>query len=118
MVDAEDAFGQLGVCTVDGVADVYQVRQLDEVVLGGLEVVRVGAVDLGDAILVHPDPDRLSVVVVQPRYSLVIGIPERLPGVIHGRDVGGDLVCSPTDPGQVDGVGDRVTRPFVVVWAR
>ena len=34
-------FRQLGVGTVDGVADVYQVRELDKVVLGGLQVVRL-----------------------------------------------------------------------------
>src|SRR5215203_1959085 len=83
MVDAEDAFRQLGVCTVDGVSDVYQVRELDEIVLGGLQVVRVVAVDVGDAVLVHPDPDRLPVVVVQTYQSLVLGIPERLPGVVQ-----------------------------------
>src|SRR5215216_4049133 len=115
MVDAEDAFRQLGVCTVDGVTDVYQVRQLDKVVLGSLQVVRVGAVDRGDAVLVHPDPDRLPIVIVQTYQSLVLGIPERFPGVVHGRQVSVDFVCSPADPGQVDGVGDRVARPSVVV---
>src|SRR5918994_4627250 len=115
MVDAEDAFRQLGVCTVDGVPDVYQVRQLDKVILGGLQVVRVGAVDVGDAVFVQPDPYCLPVVVVQPRYSLVLGIPERLPGIVHGGDVGVDHVCSPADPRQVDGVGDRVARRCVVV---
>src|SRR5918999_1137599 len=106
MVDAEDAFGQLGVGTIDGVADVYQVRELDKVVLGGLQVVRVCAVDLGDAALVQPDPDRIPVVVVEPRYPLVLGIPDRLPGVLHGGDGGGYHVLSPADAGQVDGVWD------------
>src|SRR5215217_6422839 len=115
MVDAEDAFGQLGVGTVDGVADVYQVSELDKVVLGGLQVVGLRAVDLGDAALEHPDPDRIPVVVVEPRYTLVLGIPERLPGVVHGCDVGGYHVRSPADAGQVDGVWDGVARPLVVV---
>src|SRR5215218_6583812 len=115
MVDAEDAFRQLGVCTVDGVPDVYQIRQLDKAILGGLQVVGLRAVDLGDAALEHPDPDRIPVVVVEPRYTLVLGIPERLPGVVHGCDVGGYHVRSPADAGQVDGVWDGVARPLVVV---
>src|ERR671913_1003053 len=115
MVDAEDAFRQLGICTVDGVPDVYQVSELDQVVLGGLQSVGVGTVDVSDAIPVHPDPDRLPVVVVEPRYPLVLGIPERLPGVVHGCDVGGYHVRSPADAGQVDGVWDGVARSLVVV---
>src|SRR5215208_1398321 len=110
MVNTEDALGQLGISTIDGVADVYKVRQLDKVVLGGLQVVRVGAVDIGDAIPVHPDSYCLPVLIVQPGYSLVLGIPERLPRVVHGSDVSRDLVRSPADPGQIDCVGDRVSR--------
>jgi hypothetical protein len=112
--EAEVALGQPGVGPVDGVPDVDEVGQLQQVVPGLLEVGGIRLVDGGEAAPVQPDAQRVPVLVVETRDALEFGVPEDLPGVVHARDVGRNHVRPPADARGVGNVGGRVARSLVV----
>jgi hypothetical protein len=108
----------LGLGQVDVVVGVdprpHRLGQGDQLVVGQVEVVLVGGVEVGDAVLEQGHADGLAVVVEDADLAAVLLVPEGVIGVGQLGDVVLDLVGPPGDAGGVDRVGHRVVPALVV----
>jgi hypothetical protein len=93
---------------------VDEIRQLQQLVVGGVDLVHIRGVQVEDALLHEAEADGLAVVVENGDLAAVLGVPRHRPRVRHRVGVLVDEVLPPGDAGRVDRVGNRVLPAQVV----